>query len=44
MHKSEGNTRTTIRFCCQFADEHGFPIDRQLFVENGHFVRTALVA
>ena len=40
----EGNTRTTIHFCCQFADEHGFPIDRQLFEENSHYVRTALVA
>lgn len=40
----EGNTRTTIHFCCQFADEHGFPIDRQLFEETSHYVRTALVA
>ena len=23
----EGNTRTVITFCCQFADEHGFLID-----------------
>lgn len=40
----EGNTRTTITFCCQFADEHGFPIDRKLFEENSKYVRTALVA
>ena len=40
----EGNTRTTIHFCCQFADDHGFPIDRQLFEQNSHYVRTALVA
>ncbi|MBR1559499.1 MAG: hypothetical protein IJ646_04585 [Clostridia bacterium] len=40
----EGNTRTTIHFCCQFADEKGFPIDRQLFEDNSHYVRTALVA
>lgn len=40
----EGNTRTTIHFCCQFADDHGFPIDRGLFEENSHYVRTALVA
>lgn len=40
----EGNTRTTIHFCCQFADDRGFPIDRQLFEENSHYVRTALVA
>ena len=40
----EGNTRTTIHFCCQFAEDHGFPLDRQMFGENSHFVRTALVA
>ncbi len=40
----EGNTRTTITFCCQFADEMGFPIDRKLFEENSIYVRTALVA
>ena len=40
----EGNTRTTIHFCCQFADDHGFSIDRRLFEENSHYVRTALVA
>lgn len=40
----EGNTRTTITFCCQFADEHGFSVDRTLFEENSYYVRTALVA
>lgn len=40
----EGNTRTTITFCCQFADEMGFPLDRKLFEENSGYVRTALVA
>lgn len=40
----EGNTRTTITFCCQYADEHGFPINRELFEENSAYVRTALVA
>lgn len=40
----EGNTRTTITFCCQFADEMGFPLDRRLFEENSIYVRTALVA
>ena len=40
----EGNTRTTIHFCCQFADEHGFPINRQLFEGNSHYMCTALVA
>ena len=40
----EGNTRTTIHFCCQFSDEHGFSLDRGLFEENSHYFRTALVA
>ncbi len=40
----EGNTRTTITFCCQFADEKGFPLNRKLFEENSVYVRTALVA
>lgn len=40
----EGNTRTTITFCCQFADEMGFPLDRKLFEKNSIYVRTALVA
>lgn len=40
----EGNTRTTITFCCQFADEHGFPMNRKLLEENAAYVRTALVA
>lgn len=40
----EGNTRTTITFCCQFADEKGFPLNRKLFEENSRYVRTALVA
>ena len=40
----EGNTRTVITFCCQFADEHGFPLNRKLFEEHSAYVRTALVA
>lgn len=40
----EGNTRTTIMFCCQFADEMGFPLNRKLFEENSIYVRTARVA
>ena len=40
----EGNTRTTITFCCQYTDEMGFPINRKLFEENSRYVRTALVA
>ena len=40
----EGNTRTVITFCCQYADEHGFPIKRSLFEKHSAYVRTALVA
>ena len=40
----EGNTRTTITFCCQYADEIGLRINRKLFEKNSRYVRTALVA
>ena len=40
----EGNTRTTITFCCQFLAEMGFEINRELFEKNSRYVRTALVA
>lgn len=40
----EGNTRTAITYCCQFADHHGFPLDRSLFEKNSLYVRTSLVA
>ena len=40
----EGNTRTTITFCCQYADEVGLNPDRKLFEDNAAYVRTALVA
>ena len=40
----EGNTRTTITFCCQFADEVGLKPNRELFERNAQYVRTALVA
>ena len=40
----EGNTRTTITFCCQFADEIGLKPNRELFEDNAQYVRTALVA
>ncbi len=40
----EGNTRVTITFVCQFADDHGMPIDRKLFEENAVYTRNALVA
>ena len=40
----EGNTRTTVTFCCQFMDDHGFIVNRELFEKNARYVRTALVA
>ncbi len=40
----EGNTRTTVTFCCQYADEIGLNPDRDLFEDNAQYVRTALVA
>lgn len=40
----EGNTRTTVTFCCQFADEIGLNINRSLFEKNAVYVRTSLVA
>lgn len=40
----EGNTRTTVTFMCQFADNHGMPIDRTLFEHNAGYTRNALVA
>ncbi len=40
----EGNTRTTVTFCCQYIDEQWFKINRKLFEQNAGYVRTALVA
>jgi cell filamentation protein len=40
----EGNTRTIVTFCCDFADRYNFPMDRVLFKNNSVYVRTALVA
>jgi cell filamentation protein len=40
----EGNTRTIVTFCCDFADKRGFPLDRELFKDNSAYVRRALVA
>lgn len=40
----EGNTRTTVTFCCQYADEIGLNPNRDLFEDNAQYVRTALVA
>jgi len=41
---SEGNTRTVITFCCDFAEKNGFPLNRELFKDNSQYVRRALVA
>jgi cell filamentation protein len=40
----EGNTRTVITFCCDFAEKHGFPLNRDLFKDNSTYVRRALAA
>ena len=40
----EGNTRTTVTFCCQYADEVGLNPNRELFENNAQYVRTSLVA
>ena len=40
----EGNTRTVITFCCQFAEHKGFIIDRTLLEKYSVYVRTSLVA
>ena len=40
----EGNTRTTVTFCCQFTDYASFPVNRKLFEENAVYLITALVA
>lgn len=40
----EGNTRTIVTFCCQYADEIGLNPNRKLFEHNAQYVRTALVA
>lgn len=40
----EGNTRTTVIFCCDFAEKHGIPIDRGLFAAQSVYLRDSLVA
>ncbi|MCR4990348.1 MAG: Fic family protein [Lachnospiraceae bacterium] len=40
----EGNTRTAVTFCCQYIDEIGYQINRDLFEKNARYLRTALVA
>ena len=39
----EGNTRSVITFATQFADAHGFGMDKQLLREAAGYVRDALV-
>jgi cell filamentation protein len=39
----EGNTRTTVMFCCAFACEKGIPIDQELLSENSEYLRRSLV-
>lgn len=33
----EGNTRTTVTFCCQYADAIGLNPDRKLFEDNAQY-------
>lgn len=40
----EGNTRTCVTFVCQYCDEIGYPINRELLADNSAYVRTSLVA
>lgn len=40
----EGNTRTIVTFCRDFAESKGFGLDSNLFEKNSAFVRNALVA
>ena len=39
----EGNTRTTITFATQFAEAHGFRMDKTLLKESSDYVRDAFV-
>jgi cell filamentation protein len=39
----EGNTRTTITFATQFAEVHGFRMDKTLLKDSASYVRDALV-
>ncbi|MDR1061779.1 MAG: Fic family protein [Clostridiales bacterium] len=39
----EGNTRTTITFAAQFAEAHGFRMDKTLLKDSAAYVRDALV-
>ncbi len=39
----EGNTRTVITFATQFAEKHGFHMDKTLLKDSAAYVRDALV-
>jgi Protein involved in cell division len=39
----EGNTRTVVTFATQFAQAHGFRMDKTLLKDNAAYVRDALV-
>lgn len=39
----EGNTRTVMTFATQFAESHGFKMNKVLLKENADYVRDALV-
>lgn len=39
----EGNTRTVITFATQFAEAHGFSMNKQLLKDHADYVRDALV-
>lgn len=39
----EGNTRTIITFATQFAEKHGFRMNKALLKDNSEYVRDALV-
>ena len=39
----EGNTRTVMTFATQFAEEHGFRMDKTLLKDSAAYVRDALV-
>ena len=44
LTRAEGNTRTTVTFCCQYADTVGLWPDRELFENNAQCVRIAMEA
>lgn len=40
----EGNTRTVVTFCCDFAKSKGFGLNRELLKDNSVYLRRSLVA